>query len=308
MAIARDRLTAARKSSSQGRPLGRLAGALPYLLPALLIFVLFEYYPLLRVIYLSLTDADLLRSPQWVGLANYARMLQDPEFLNSLRVTAIFVLAVTGLEVVLGMALAFLMNRPGPFQGLVRGAIFAPVVLSLAAAGVIWLYLLNPTSGPVNGLLQALGLPPSGWLQDPRTALASLVLISLWKGVGLSAVLYLAGLQGIPKELHEAAQVDGATPLQTARWITIPLLAPTTLLVFFISLVGTFQNYGLILVLRTDGGPVGSTMLLGYYIYQNAFQYFQMGYASAVSVFLFLLLVFLAWLQFRVSERRVHYQ
>lgn len=274
----------------------------------MLVFALFEYYPLLRVLYLSFTDADLLKSPKWVGLTNYARMLHNPEFLNSLAVTAGFALAVTGLEVTLGMALGFLMNRPGPFQGLVRGAVFAPVVVSLAAAGVIWLHLLNPTGGPLNGLLQLLGLPPSGWLQDPRTALASVILISLWKGVGLSAVLYLAGLQAIPKELHEAAQVDGATSFQAARWVTVPLLAPTTLLVFFISLVGTFQNYGLILVLRTDGGPVGSTMLLGYYIYQNAFQYFQMGYASAVSVFLFLLLAFLGWVQFKIAERRVHYQ
>lgn len=282
--------------------------ALPYLLPALLVFALFEYYPLLRVIYLSLTDADLLKSPQWIGLANYTRMFQSAEFLNSLAVTVIFAFAVTGLEVVLGMTLGFLMNRKGPFQNLVRGAVFAPVVVSLAAAAVIWLHLLNPTGGPVNQLLQALGLPPSRWLQDPGTALAAVILIALWKGVGLPAVLYLAGLQGIPKELQEAAQVDGATPYQVARWITLPLLAPTTLLVFFISLVGTFQSYGLILVLRTDGGPVGSTMLLGYYIYQNAFQYFQMGYASAVSVFLFLLLAFLGWLQFKVSERRVHYQ
>jgi len=305
VAIVRDR-----PAAPQARPGGsnRLGGALPYLLPALLIFALFEYYPLLRVLYLSFTDADLLKSPKWVGLANYARMLQNPEFLNSLVVTLGFALAVTGLEVILGMALGFLMNRPGPFQGLVRGAVFAPVVVSLAAAGVIWLHLLNPTGGPLNGLLQFLGLPPSRWLQDPRTALISVILISLWKGVGLSAVLYLAGLQGIPKELHEAAQVDGATSFQADRWVTIPLLAPITLLVFFISLVGTFQNYGLILVLRTDGGPVGSTMLLGYYIYQNAFQYFQMGYASAVSVFLFLLLAFLGWVQFKISEGRVHYQ
>lgn len=307
MTVVRDPLTI-RKGRANARPFRRLAGALPYLLPALLIFALFEYYPLLRVVYLSFTNADLINDPQWIGLHNYTRMLQNPEFLNSLAVTVTFALAVTGLEVAVGMALGFLMNRAGPFQGLVRAAVFAPVVVSLAAAGVIWLHLLNPTGGPLNEVLQALGLPPSGWLQDPRTALLSVILISLWKGVGLSAVLYLAGLQGIPKELHEAAQLDGATSFQTARWITIPLLAPTTLLVFFISLVGTFQSYGLILVLRTDGGPVGSTLLLGYYIYQNAFQYFQMAYASAVSVFLFLLLAFLGWLQFKVSERRVHYQ
>lgn len=285
-----------------------LVGALPYLLPALAIFLIFEYYPLLRVIYLSFTDADLLKSPQFVGLSNYQEMFGNAEFLGSLLVTAIFALVVTALEVGLGMALAFLMNAESRFQSLVRGAIFAPVVISVTAAALIWAYMLNPNGGPINQVLESLGLSPLRWLQHPDTALLSVIVIAIWKGVGLPAVLFLAGLQGIPKELREAALVDGATPWQVVRRIIIPLLAPTTLLVFFISLVGTFQSYGLILVLRTDGGPVGSTMLMGYYIYQNAFQYFKMGYASAVSVFLFALLVFLAWVQFKVSERRVHYQ
>jgi len=292
-----------------GRPRGvqRFLHAFPYLLPALAVFVTFTYYPLVRVVYLSFTNADLISPPSFVGLENYRFLVLDANFLSSLKITALFALSLTGLEVVLGMALGFLMNRPSPVQGLVRGAVFAPVVVSVAAAGILWNYFLNPNVSPLNAALASLGLPSPNWLQDPNLALASVVLVSFWKGVGFAAVLYLAGLQAIPSELEEAATVDGAGPWRVARFITVPLLAPTTSLVLFISLVNSFQAYGLVL-LMTQGGPAGSTTLLGYFLYEHAFRFFQMGYASAVSVVLFLLLVSLAALQFRVAERRVHYQ
>jgi ABC-type sugar transport system permease subunit len=285
----------------------QVVGALPYLLPALLIFALFEYYPLVRVVWLSLTNADLLSEPQFVGLENYQKMMQAREFWQSIGITAVFALGVTVCEVGLGMALAFLMNAKTRLQSLVRGAVFAPVVVSVAATTVVWNYLMNPNGGPLNAVLRGVGLPGSTWLTHPDSALASIILIAVWKGVGLSAVLFLAGLQSIPRELEEAALVDGADRFTVASRITVPLLAPTTMVVFFISLVGTFQSYGLVLLL-TQGGPIGSTNLMGYYIYQNAFQFFQMGYAAALSVALFALLMTLAYVQFKVSERRVHYQ
>lgn len=293
-----------------GRGLGGLAqglGAAPYLLPALLIFVVFTYYPLARVLYLSLTDADMLSAPNWVGLENYRQLLKNREFWSSLGITSIFALGVTVLEVGLGLALAFLMNAPTRSQSLLRGAVFAPVVVSLAATAVIWNYLLSANSGPVNGLLASLGISGPGWLSDPGTALASVILVAVWKGVGLPAVLFLAGLQGLPRELDEAAAIDGAPRPTIARRITIPLLAPTTVVVVFISLIGTFQSYGLVLLL-TRGGPAGATNLLGYYIYQNAFVFFQMGLASALSVVLFGILLTLGLIQLKIAERRVHYQ
>jgi multiple sugar transport system permease protein len=280
---------------------------LPYLAPALIVFALFTYFPLGRVIYLSLTDADFLRpTPNWVGTQNFTAMFASREFWNSFFITAVFAVGVTALEVILGMALGFLMNNKTRVTGLLRGAVFAPVVISVSATAITWLFFFNTQGGPVNRALALAGIPPVGWFTDPKIALFSVILVTVWKGVGLPAVLYLAGLQGIPRELEEAAIVDGATRWQVARRVTIPLLAPTTMVVFFISLVGTFQSYGLVLLL-TQGGPVGSTTLLGYYIYQNAFQFFQMGYASALSVALFVLLAILAYLQFKVSERRVHY-
>jgi multiple sugar transport system permease protein len=286
----------------------RLMLALGFLLPALLVFVLFTYYPLVTVIRMSFTDSDMMKpNPNFVGLENYTKLFASRDFWSSLTITAIFAIGVTVLEVGLGMALGFLMNAPTRLQGLLRGAVFTPTVISISATAVLWSFFLNPQGGPVNRILESVGLPGSGWLTDPNMALASVILIAVWKGVGLPAVLYMAGLQGISRELEEAAVVDGASRWQVATRVTIPLLAPTTMVVFFLSLVGTFQSYGLVLLL-TQGGPVGSTTLLGYYIYQNAFQFFQMGYASAISVVLFLLLLVLAYLQFRVSERRVHYQ
>ena len=287
--------------------LRRLVVALPYLLPVLIIFALFTYYPLVNVIYMSFTDADFLRPPNWVGLENYQKMFSSSEFWGSLAITTTFAVGVTALEVVLGMMLGFLMNAKTRVTALLRAAVFAPVVISISATAILWLFFLNTQGGPVNRALALFGIPPIGWFTDPKIALFGVIVVAVWKGVGLPAVLYLSGLQGISRELEEAAIVDGANRWQVASKITIPLLAPTTMVVFFISLVGTFQSYGLVLLL-TRGGPVGSTTLLGYYIYENAFQFFQMGYASALSVALFVLLALLAWMQFKISERRVHYQ
>jgi multiple sugar transport system permease protein len=308
MALATPLQNSSARTKSVSRAKSSFWNAFGYLLPTLLIFAVFTYYPLFRVMYLSLTDADFLRpTPNFVGLQNYQTMLNSREFYSSLVTTMLFALGVTFLEVGLGLCLGFLMNAKTRVQGLLRGAVFAPVVISIAATAIVWMFLLNTQGGPINRSLNTLGLGNVGWLTDPNVALISVILVSVWKGVGLSAVLFLSGLQGISRELEEAAVVDGANRWQIASRITLPLLSPTTFVVFFISLVGTFQSYGLVLLL-TQGGPVGSTTLLGYFIYQNAFQFFQMGYASALSVALFLLLALLAFIQFKISESRVHYQ
>jgi len=275
-------------------------------LPALAIFLTFVYYPSLFVVYLSFTNADLIRLPRWVGTANYSALFADATFVRSLEVTATFGLSVTGLETLLGVALGFLMHLRSRFSGLLQAVVFAPVVLPLTVTAIAWGYLVNPGSGAINRLLERAGVPTLGWLQDPGLALPTLVLITVWKGVGLPAVLYLAGLKQIPGELLEAAQVDGATPSQTTWRVTIPLLGPTTVLVVFLSLVNTVQSYVLVL-LMTQGGPLGRTHLIGYFIYQQAFQFFHMGYAAAASCVLFGLLLGLGWLQLRITERRVHY-
>ncbi len=295
------------RSSHWGRAAKQVFAASPYWLPALAIFVTFTYYPLVRVAYLSFTDADLLTKPAWVGLENYRYLFEDPNFWNSLRITAIFSVATTVLGVTLGMALGFLMCAETRLTGLVRGAIFAPVVVSIAATAILWLYFLNPNVGPINLLLAGVGIPGPKWLQTPSLALPTVILVNFWKGVGFAAVLYMAGLKQLPQELEDAAAVDGAGRAAVARFITIPLLAPTTLLIAFISLVNSFQAYGLVL-LMTRGGPAGSTNLVGYFLYENAFRFFQMGYASAISIVLFVVLMVLTLVQFKLSERKIHYR
>lgn len=278
-----------------------------FLLPAVALFITFTYYPLATVFHLSFTDADLISRASFVGMDNYILLTEDPVFARSLSVTIIFSISVTVLEVFIGMLLGFLMNAKMKLQGLVRAAIFTPVVVSVAATAILWLYFLNPNIGPITLLLRALDISAPNLLQTTSTALPAVILVNTWKSVGFAAVLFLAGLQAIPKELGEAAQIDGATLWQRTRLITIPLLSPTTTLVFFISLVGSFQAYGLVL-LMTRGGPAGSTNLLGFYLYENAFRFFDMGYASAISIVLFIALVAISLLQFKLTEKRVHYQ
>lgn len=301
------RQSAVQLSVRQRRRSWRIAQSYLFLLPALALFITFTYYPLATVAYLSFTDADLISRASFVGLDNYRLLTEDPVFARSLSVTVIFSVSVTFLEVTLGMLLGFLMNAKMRLQGLVRAAIFTPVVVSVAATAILWLYFLNPNIGPITLLLRSLGVSTPNLLQTTSTALPAVILVNTWKSVGFAAVLFLAGLQAIPKDLSEAAEIDGATLLQRTRLITIPLLSPTTTLVFFISLVNSFQAYGLVL-LMTRGGPAGSTNLLGFYLYENAFRFFDMGYASAISIVLFVVLVMISALQFKLTERRVHYQ
>jgi ABC-type sugar transport system permease subunit len=277
-----------------------------FLLPALAIFITFTYYPLAGVAYLSFTDADMISTPSFIGAANYRLLTEDGIFLRSLTTTAVFSVSVTVLEVGIGMVLGFLMNTKMRVQGLVRAAIFTPVVVSVAATAVLWLYFLNTNVGPLSLLLEAVGIPAPNLLQQTSTALATVIVVNVWKNVGFAAVLYLAGLQAIPMNLREAAKIDGANHAQVTRFITIPLLSPTTMLVFFISLVNSFQAYSLVL-LMTRGGPAGRTNLLSFYLYENAFRFFDMGYASAISIVLFALLIIISVLQFKLTEGRVHY-
>lgn len=306
IALVRRMLTQSPGNSSNQRT-RHIVNSYLFLLPAITLFITFTYYPLATVFHLSFTDADLISRASFVGIDNYRLLTEDPVFARSLSITVIFSISVTVLEVFMGMLLGFLMNAKMRLQGLVRAAIFTPVVVSVAATAILWLYFLNPNIGLITVLLRALGISTPNLLQTTSTALLTVILVNTWKSVGFAAVLFLAGLQAIPKELSEAAEIDGATLWQRTRLITVPLLSPTTTLVFFISLVGSFQAYGLVL-LMTRGGPAGSTNLLGFYLYENAFRFFDMGYASAISIVLFIALVGISLLQFMLTEKRVHYQ
>jgi len=267
--------------------------------PLLLHFLIFLAFPLVFSLYLSLTSWDLL-SPEkgFVGLGNYVHLFHDRDFWLAAINTVIFAVWRVGAGTLLALLLALLVNQKVRGISFFRGAIFAPVITSLVAISVVWLWLYDPNYGLFNVPLQILGLPPLAWLEDPHLAMPGVIIMSIWKGVGYTMVIYLAGLQGIPEEFYEAARIDGAGSWARFRHVTLPLLTPVTLFVLVISTIGAFQVFAQIYVM-TDGGPVKSTTVAVYYLYQQGFQFFHMGYASAIAWVLFLVMLVLTVIQFR---------
>jgi multiple sugar transport system permease protein len=226
----------------------------------------------------------------FVGLANYQRMFADPLFLGSLETTAKYVAVLVPGLYVSGLGLALLVRRPLPFIGLFRGMLFLPNVVSLVVVGLIWQFLLVDRIGVVNVLLSRIGLGGRSWLGNPDLALGSLLAVTIWFLMGFYMLIFLAGLQEIPRELYDAARIDGAGALRTFRDITLPLLKPTSFFVLLVSLVAAVagpQGFDLVYVM-TSGGPANSTNLTTYYIFQQAFQYSNFGYSAAMASFLVL--------------------
>jgi ABC-type sugar transport system permease subunit len=267
-----------------------------FLLPFLLLFVVFRAGPVLASLVLSFTNYDGLSRPTWVGLANYRDILFGTEaasrlFKTSVVNTLYFTVGQVALEMVSGLALALLVNsRYLRAKALWRTAYYVPVVTSLVAASMIWLWLYHPQAGLFNQALQLLGLPRLKWLSDPALAMPSIILMAVWHGAGWSMVIYLAGLQGIPETLYEAAMIDGASAWQQFYSITLPLLAPVTLFVVIISCIGALQVFSQVFVM-TQGGPLNATTTVTYEIWTNGFRFFRLGFASAMSFLLFLVIL-----------------
>ncbi len=270
-----------------------------FVLPATLGFVVFFLYPIVRVVQVSLTDWNLLRRPRFVGLANYLQALTgDRQFWHSLEVTVLYVLYNIPIQTVLGFGVAVLMDRVARSVA-VRALAIAPYLISNVVAGILWLWMLDPLLGVVNVLLRGVGLPAGSFLSSPGQALPSVAAINVWRHTGFTALLFYAGLQGIPRTLYEAAQLDGASELRLLRHITLPLIRPVMGFVLITSVIGSFQIFDTIAV-ATDGGPANSTRAVVWYIYENAFKFFKMGYASALSVLLFAGLAIVSLAQMRV--------
>ncbi|HRF49867.1 MAG TPA: sugar ABC transporter permease [Anaerolineales bacterium] len=273
--------------------------------PWLIGLILFTAGPMLISLYVSFTDWDLLTAPTWVGLDNYARLLDDPRLWQSLKVTALYTAAYVPLELAGGLSLALLARPRLRGIGIFRTLYYLPSVLSGVAFVVVWLWLLNPRGGLINLMLAQVGIPGPRWLLDPQWALASLILMSVW-GWGRTMVIYLAGLQNIPAELHEAAAIDGADAWARLRTITLPLLTPTIFFNLILSLISTFQTFTSAFV-ATDGGPLDSTLFFVLYIYRQAFQFLNMGYASALAWLLFAIILALTLIIFRSQDFWVYY-
>ena len=274
--------------------------------PWLVGLLLFVIGPMLVSLGISFTRWDLLTPPRFVGLRNYERMLNDPLFWQSLKVTALYTLLYVPTELVGGLALALLMNQRVPGIAVFRTIFYLPSVISGVAFVVVWMWIFHPEAGLLNLALAQVGIAGPRWLTDPRTALSALWLMSLW-GLGRTAVIYLAGLKGVPKELHEAAVSDGATAWQAFRHITIPLLTPTIFFNLILSLIATFQTFTSAFV-ATNGGPLDATLFYVLYLYRQAFERFSMGYASALAWVLFVIILSLTLLVVRSADRWVYYE
>ncbi|WP_084542357.1 carbohydrate ABC transporter permease [Calidithermus chliarophilus] len=269
-----------------------------FILPALVGFVLFYLLPSVRAFSISFTDWNLLRPPRPVGLENYEALLADPNFWHALKVTGLYVLFNIPLQTVLALLLAVLMDRLVR-SIFVRAVVILPYLLSNVVVAMIFLWLLHPILGYVNVFLGLLGLERQPFFGSPDQALATVAGVNIWRHMGFTALLFYAGLQSIPRSLYEAAAIDGAGEWRMFWRITLPLLRPVTVFVLVTSVIGSFQIFDTVAV-ATGGGPSYATRVIVWYIYENAFQFFKMGYASAMSMVLFLILVAFTLVQMRV--------
>jgi ABC-type sugar transport system permease subunit len=268
------------------------------------VIAVFVVFPIFFSLYLSFHQwAILTPEKPFVGLANYTRMFSTPEFWECLGNTFLYTVGVVLPGAAASLGLALLLDRTAAGSGFFRTAFFLPTITSIIAIAVVWLWVYDDANGLANTLLRWVGLKPVRWLTSPRTSLLSLIIMTVWKNAGYHMVVFLAGLQAIPPSLHEAATIDGASPGQRFRYVTWPLLAPTTVFVLVTNTIFTFQVFGPIYVM-TGGGPVRSTSVIVYYLYQRAFEFQQMGYASAVAWVIFLILIALTVLQMRLARRR----
>lgn len=287
---------------------GRAVYGWLFALPWLLGLVMFYAYPLLSSIYYSFTDYSIVSTHHWIGAYNYETLLRDAVFWTSVRNTLLFAAMQVPLSVVTGITLALLLNLPIKFQGLFRTMFFIPSLVPVIATSILWQWLLNPQFGLVNSLLAKVGITGPAWLGDPVWAKPSLVLMSLWV-LGNALLIYLAGLQDISREYYDAAEVDGANWLQKALRITLPLLTPVIFFNMVVGLISALQEFTLPYALTYGtGNPAESLLFYSMYLYNNAFLYMKMGYASAMAWILFILIVLITWIVFRTSNKWVFYQ
>ncbi|PLS77532.1 MAG: ABC transporter permease [Chloroflexi bacterium] len=274
--------------------------------PAVLGFLIWVAGPMLFSAWLSLTKWDLLSPPEFIGLGNYVAMFQDDLFWQSLRVTFYFTIVSVPLFQASALAVALLMNVKVRGISVFRTIYFLPSIVPLVANAMLWAWILNSDFGLLNAVLRFLGLPKVLWLQDPRWAMPALITMSLW-GIGGAMLIYLAGLQGVPQQLYEAAEMDGANWWHRFRHITIPMLSPVIFFNLLLGLIGALQTFtqGYIM---TNGGPQNSTLFYALYLYRRAFTNFQMGYASALAWVLFLIVLVLSVFVFRYIGRQVYYE
>ena len=281
------------------------------LAPSTAIILVFTYFTFLFCVYLSFNKWNMLSPQRFIGLGNYIEAFTSDEFWNSLKVTFIYVGVSVPVCVVLGILAGLLLNWITFARGFFRLMIFLPVVVSMVVAATVWRILFNPDVGQINQILFSFGVKPSHWTQWGRDveggAMAAVLIVGIWKRIGYNAVLFLAGLKNISPTFYEAATIDGANAWHKFYRITLPLLSPTTFIVTVLQFISSFKVVESVLIM-TRGGPARSTWVLVLYIYDNAFGYLKMGYASAISVILFITILLFTIVQMALEKKMVHYQ
>jgi multiple sugar transport system permease protein len=279
-----------------------------FILPWCLGFLAFTLGPILASFVFSFLQYDALTTADWVGLANFQELFSDPLFWKSLSNTLYIVALAVPLGLIVAFMIALLLNQELGGMALYRTLYYIPSIVPAVASAMLWLYLLQPQWGLVNSALRVFGIKGPGWLASEAWSKPSIVMLMVW-GSGGTMIIYLAGLQDVPKALYEAAEIDGANWWRKFWHVTLPLMTPTIFFTLVMSVISTFQVFSAIFVL-TDGmgGPVNSTLVYLIYVYRNAFAFFRMGYASAMAWILFLIILMLTWLQFKTSSWWVYYE
>ena len=308
MALADLRRIAPPRAARRGPRAGEGRWALLFLAPTLVGLALLSAGPIVAAFGISLTSWDLLTAPKFVGLDNFFALFRDPRFLIALRNTAFYTFISVPLGMLLSLGLAIALNQALRGIALIRTAYFLPVVTSATAVGLVWAWIYSPVDGILNQFIGVFGFPAQKWVSDPFWAMPAIIVMSVWQGLGTSVIVFLAGLQGIPQEYYDAASVDGAGRWSRFRRVTLPLLTPSIFFNGILALIGAFQVFDQVYVLARPGKPTQATITLIYFIYENGFKNFKMGYAAAASWILFLIVAGLSIVYFRSQRRWVHYQ
>lgn len=291
-----------------GRPWRHWLACYAYLLPTLCGLALFSAGAVVASFLMSFTKFEMVTPPVFIGLQNYLDLVNAPQFWSVLANTFYYTVGYVPLSMALSLGLALLVNARLRGVTIFRGIYFTPVVTSTVAIAMAWAWLYNPQFGLINYLLRVLfGVRGPGWLTSTEWAMPALIILGVWKSAGYNMVIFLAGLQGVPEELYEAAKIDGAGIWARFRHVTLPLLSPTTFFVLVISIIGSFQVFEATYIM-TQGGPANATLTLSYHIFQNAFEWFHMGYAAAIAYVLFSIIMIFTLIQMRLQRLWVFYK
>lgn len=271
------------------------------LAPNIVGFLMFMLIPMVATFVLSFTQYNMLNPPKFIGLQNYISMIQDPIVRQVTWNTLLYTIMTVPVGMVLSLLLAVMLDQKIPFRRFFRAAFFLPSITSMVVVAIVWQWIYNPEFGLLNYFLSIFGIKGPKWLLDAHTSLLSLAIVGIWKSAGYNMIIFLSGLQGISTSYYEAAKLDGASGFAAFRYITLPLLRPTTFFIFIMSVIGSFQVFDQVM-LMTQGGPGRSSSVLVHYLYQSAFQYFKLGYACAIAYLLFFIIMIITIFNMRMEK------